>query len=341
VAFAAPQAPTAKTKAVAQKVYVQGTEHYKAGRLLEALAAFRASYGMVPSPNSHLMIARTLRDQGELVEAYVEYDKVVQEAEVAAKRDAKYRSAAEASRVERTKLRARLSMIIVRVKNPPDDVRIMLGDKPIDRDDWGKPVPVVAGALVARGVSAGLPEQRQDVNAPPGEELVVIFDYSTPAAPVAGAPEPNSEKAALPAARTPGVAPHDGVPDIPREPRRAPPAPDRTLGYALLGVGAVGFTTFAVFGALNQSTFNDLKGACPNGHCPSDRSGDVDRGRREQVIANIGLGVGIIGATVGIILFATGEKAGKGSDETARHGHGVALSDLSIGPGSVQLGGVF
>src|SRR5258708_21299079 len=66
-----------KTMEVAQKVYLQGTAHYKAGRLLEALAAFRASYDMVASPNSHLMIARTLRDKGAIAQAYAEYDRVV------------------------------------------------------------------------------------------------------------------------------------------------------------------------------------------------------------------------------------------------------------------------
>ncbi len=106
---AAPPATSDKSRTVAQKVYSQGVDHYKAGRMVEALAAFRASYDMVPSPNSHLMIARTLRDRGDLVEAYAEYGKVVTEAEEAAQREARYRSAAEASRAERAKLRARLT----------------------------------------------------------------------------------------------------------------------------------------------------------------------------------------------------------------------------------------
>src|SRR4051794_40427151 len=88
--FAASNTKAAKTLEVAQKVYLQGTDHYRAGRLLEALAAFRASYDMVASPNSHIMIARTLRDKGDIAHAYAEYDRVVVEADQAILRDSKY-----------------------------------------------------------------------------------------------------------------------------------------------------------------------------------------------------------------------------------------------------------
>src|SRR4030095_12566462 len=107
----APNAPTAtsdkaaKTMEGAQKASPQGTDHYRAGRLLEALAAFRASYDMVAIPNSHIMIARTLRDKGDIAQAFVEYDRVVTEADEAIQRDSKYRATADAARSERSKLR--------------------------------------------------------------------------------------------------------------------------------------------------------------------------------------------------------------------------------------------
>ena len=70
--------------------------------MLEALAAFRASYEIVPSANSHLMIARTLREHGDLADSFVEYDKLIPEAASAAERDAKYASTAVASRTNET-----------------------------------------------------------------------------------------------------------------------------------------------------------------------------------------------------------------------------------------------
>src|SRR6185436_13847917 len=127
------------------------------------------------------MIARTLRDKGDIAQAYTEYDRVVTEADEAIHRDAKYQPTAEAARSERGKLREKLTMVIIRVTNPPDDLRVVVGDKPIERADWGKPVPVVAGSLVALGIAVGRPDQRKELSGPPGEELVVSFDYSEPA----------------------------------------------------------------------------------------------------------------------------------------------------------------
>src|SRR5438445_2077330 len=112
---------SADARDTAQKVYAQGVDHYRAGRLLEALAAFRASYDMVPSPNSHLMVARALRDRGAIVEAFVEYGKLTAEADAAALREPKYEATARASRDERSKLRERLTLITVEVKEPPED----------------------------------------------------------------------------------------------------------------------------------------------------------------------------------------------------------------------------
>jgi hypothetical protein len=338
------KAQSAKSVEGAQKVYLQGAAHYKAGRLLEALAAFRASYDMVASPNSHIMIARTLRDRGDLAQAYVEYDRVVSEADEAIKRDAKYQPTADAARAERGKLREKLTMVIVRVSNPPDDLHVMVGERPIDRADWGTPVPVVAGALVALGVAAGRPDQRQELSGPAGEELVVSFDYSTPPpAPAPVEPSPPPKQPANEDLKPAHVAPNDAVPDIPRQPPRpAPPPADRTWAYVALGAGGAGLVTFVTFGALNQSVYSDLKDACPNMHCPVDRQDDIDKGRRYQVLANVGLGLAVVGGAVGTFLLLNGESSPSSPvDEASRRPHHVALTDFAVGPQSIQVRGSF
>jgi hypothetical protein len=340
---AASDAHSAKSVEVAQKVYLQGAVHYKAGRLLEALAAFRASYDMVASPNSHIMIARTLRDRGDIAQAYAEYDRVVSEADEAIKRDAKYQPTADAARVERDKLRAQLTMVIVRVTNPPEDLRVVVGEKPIDRADWGKPVPVPAGALVAMGVAPGRPDQRQELSGPPGEELVVSFDYSTapPPAPAPAAPSPPA-KPADDDPKPARVAPSD-LPDIPRQPPRTPPAPvDRTWTYVAYGAGGAGLVTFITFGALNHSVYKDLTDACPNMHCPPEQQDQIDKGRRYQALANVGLGVALIGAGVGTYLLLSSESAAASPVDEARRrpGH-FAVTDVAVGPGSFQVRGAF
>jgi hypothetical protein len=336
-ASGAPPAGDNKAKETAQKVYVEGVDHYKAGRLLEALAAFRASYDMVPSPNSHLMIARTLREHGELIAAYWEFGKVVLEADAAAARDAKYEPASQASRAERAKLRARLTMLTIFVKSPPEDLRIVVGDKPIEKDNWGRPVPILPGALVAHATAAGRAEQHQELAAVPGGDLVVTFDFtetSSPAPILARGPA----EAVIDSGPFP---PGNGVPDIPRQPSRPPPpARDHTWTYVSFAAGGAGLATFVVFGAINQSTFNSLHEQCPTGRCSPALSNDVDKGRREQTIANIGFGVALVGATVGSILLVTGASDAK-PEEVARRPGKVVLTDLSLGPHAVNVGGVF
>jgi len=330
----------AKTIEVAQKVYLQGTDHYRAGRLLEALAAFRASYDMVASPNSHIMIARTLRDKGDIGQAYAEYDRVVVEADQALERDAKYKATADAARAERTKLREKLTMVIVRVRNPPDDLHVVVGDKPIERAEWGKPVPVKAGALVALGVATGRPDQRQELSGFPGDELVVLFDYSSgPPAPVEATPAPKKEEDELKPTR---FAADDAVPDIPRQPSQPPPPPvDRTWAYVSLGAGGAGFLTFLTFGALNQATYNDLQTACPNAHCPTNQQSEIDKGRRYQAIANVGLGLAVVGGAVGGILLSAGPDTGPPPVDAAKRPPRFLVTDVAIGPGSLEVRGAF
>ena len=150
---------------------------------------------MVASPNSHIMIARTLRDKGDIAQAYAEYDRVVVEADQAILRDSKYQATADAARAERGKLREKLTMVIVRVRNPPEDLHVVVGDKPIERTEWGKPVPVKAGALVALGLPVGAPinDKRSPVF-----RATSWWCYSTtalsPPAPVEATPAPKKKK---------------------------------------------------------------------------------------------------------------------------------------------------
>jgi hypothetical protein len=282
-----------------------------------------------------------LRDKGDIAQAFVEYDRVVTEADEAIQRDAKYQATADAARAERGKLREKVTMVIVRVRNPPDDLHVVVGDKPIERSEWGKPVPVTAGALAAIGVATGRPDQKKELVGVPGEELVVLFDYEAPP-PTAPAPVEPTTKPPEGDLKSAGLGPNDPVPDIPRQPPRPQPPPvDRTWTYVAFGAGGAGLVTFITFGALNQGVYSDLRDVCPNMRCPASAQDDIDKGRRYQAIANVGLGVAVIGAAVGTILFASSEDASPATLDVARRPRGLSLTDVTIGPGSLQVRGAF
>jgi hypothetical protein len=110
---------------------------------------------------------------------------------------------------------------------------------------------------------------------------------------------------------------------------------DHTLAFVAGGVGLAGITTFAVFGALSNAKFDALEGDCPGGHCAPDHAGDIAEGKRFQVIANVGLGVGILGAVGSAALFVFGG----GSDADAPRQR--ASARVGVGVGSVEVSGTF
>ncbi|MBV9948615.1 MAG: hypothetical protein JOZ69_17335 [Myxococcales bacterium] len=69
------------------------------------------------------------------------------------------------------------------------------------------------------------------------------------------------------------------------------------------GIAVAGLATFAAFGLMARSTYDDLNGACAGGPCPASKSDEISSGRMQQTVANIGLAVGIVGAGGAAILF--------------------------------------
>jgi hypothetical protein len=64
---------------------------------------------------------------------------------------------------------------------------------------------------------------------------------------------------------------------------------DLTLVYGLAAVGVIGIGSFTFFGLRSHSRKNDLD-EC-KGHCAQD---DVDSVKRDQIVADISLGVGVV-----------------------------------------------
>ena len=69
-----PAAPSANDVARATAYFQKGSELLKAKKYIAALDQFKQSYATVPSPNSHLYIARGLAGIGEPRAAWLEFD---------------------------------------------------------------------------------------------------------------------------------------------------------------------------------------------------------------------------------------------------------------------------
>jgi hypothetical protein len=110
--------------------------------------------------------------------------------------------------------------------------------------------------------------------------------------------------------------------------------PLRTWAYVAGGVGVAGLATFGIFGAMSNSAYNSLDSSCPNHACPPGKQSDVDAGKRDQTIANVGLVVGVVGLGAGVTLFIV---SGHGKQEKA----GSEAMRVAVGPGSVGVDGRF
>lgn len=291
--------------------YKAGKAAYDAGKLEEALARFRESYEAVASPNSHLMVARVLIDLKRHVAAYEELALVIEEAENVEKKREKYAQTAEAARALRKELEQQLGFVEIAVP-----AKVSIKGEPIPPAKWGEPIPVAAGAVaVDLELPDGTKQTRELTVAAGTTAKLEVQPASTPA------------PAATPTRRCP-------------KPERAPSTTpvgtvkQSTVGYVAGGIGAAGLVTFTVFGVLDNQRHRDLEAACQDGVCPASLADDAERGRTYQSLANVGLGVGLVGLGAGAVLVLTTPRAER---TTAR----APRPQLALGVGSIGLKGKF
>jgi tetratricopeptide (TPR) repeat protein len=289
-----PEAANAEQKDNARSSFTTALEAYDSERYEEALDGFRRSYAAVASPNTHLMIARTLRSLDRIAEAYEELGQVVAEAEAAAKADDKYDKAADAARADRQALETEIGRVRVRgSESLGERAQLSVGGRTIPRERWDEPVVVEPGMVVVHVLG----QQPKEMGVSAGSTVDV--DVTPPRVPFR---------------------------DTPVESEVGYTGPDRrTMAYVAGGVGAVGLITYAIFGALTLTTYDDIDEQCRDKQCPADLSEDAARGRIYQGVANAGFVVGVIGIATGAGLLAWDLLDDDDSDAA-----------LSVGPGAVS-----
>ncbi|WP_437578435.1 tetratricopeptide repeat protein [Sorangium sp. So ce887] len=311
---AATPAPDAVEKA--QSLFKKGAALYESKRYALALEQFRASYAAVASPNSHLYIARCLADLGEHTEAYLEFDQVAAEAASRAKDEPRYVQTEQTAQLERDDLARKIALVTVTVAHPEAATSLAIAGKDVPRERWGKPFPVKPGKteVVLRTRTTSIP-QTLDLSAGDAKTVALDADQTDPV----GDPVLLDEGAGLPESEAPSARAHL-----------------RPYAYAAGGVGVAGLAVFTVAGLMANSTYGDLAETC-RGPCPVDRKDDVDTGKAQKTVANVGVVVGAIGLVAGttlLVLSFTGGSAGEPQRTTAS-------TQLLVGPGFAGLRGTF
>ncbi len=274
-------------------------------RYQPALTELNASLDIVASPNTRLYIARTLREMGKSVPAYVELGRAAVEANELVRDDARYEQAATAARDERAQLEPKLGVPRGHVAHAGPDTnpaglrrrspswRLGRAGPGLTRRGCGRRRDPWSTARHASESSSSAAEHKQ-VAIDAGAE-------STPA-PVEPAPvETNTTPSAL-----------------------------RPVAWATAGVAVAGLAMFVVAGAMANGTYSNLEKTCGSGRCPPGHAGDVSAGRTQadarQCRPRRVRGAG--GASVTLFVISMPNKKstkGKRRSDDARH----------VGPSSV------
>ena len=284
----------------AQQTFLAGNRLYDAREFAHAITAFRASHDIVASPNSSLMIARCHRELGKLREAVLSFREALAEASAAAARDKrKYGSTLAAVQSELAALDPVVGRVTIELVNAPDGTKVSIGDEPIAESALSEALPVAPGTITVSATAPTGATVSREVSVEASQSVAVKLEFE------AAASKDEPKPAAAPPAEPPP----------PREEASGPP---RVWAYVAGGIGAAGIITFGVFGALSSGTFSSLEEECVDDHCPPDKGADIDRGRTQQTVANIGLGVGIVGIGSGVALYLLSEPSASEREQSRR-----------------------
>jgi len=293
---------TVDQKAQAQAAYLAANTKYDASDMEGALAGFRASFGFVKSPNTALVIGRSLAHLGRYAEAYRQALETQEIARKALVVDKKYASAETAARDDATEWKAKVGFVRVDLAGRTGSVKV--AGRAVSAAELSGPIAVDPGFVDVVLEAEPAESKRADVKA--GAEESVSFaktESTTPPPPSTG----DGGGSAHPFDMGTG---------------------QRITGGVLLGLGVVGMGLFAGFGAANQSKFSELEDACASGSCPPGSEEDIEDGRMLQTAANGSVIAGSICLAVGaaflIPTFVVGD-----SKESA--------TSVSVGPGFVGL----
>ncbi|HMI89077.1 MAG TPA: tetratricopeptide repeat protein [Polyangiaceae bacterium] len=286
---------------------------FKAGKMADALPVFREIAEGNGSPNARLYIGHCLQQLGKYVEAHKAFTAVVKQ--TTQRGDTKYEPTREAALAQLGLLEPRIAKVVVSLVEVPAGLAVTLDGATVEEKDLGSPVVVEPGAHKIEGTATDMAPVRREISVEPGESKTTILTFKK----LEAAPAPSPSEA-------------------PPKPESAPsqPFPLRTVGLVAGGVGVAGLTVFTVAGLMAKSTFNRMSDECGASGC-SDAAqlGEIDKGRSQQTLANVGIVVGLVGLSAGAALVILGGRS-HGNDAPAT----VAVSGVP-GGGAVSYTGKF
>jgi hypothetical protein len=294
--------PSAAELAAAREIFARGVQLEEAHQWFEALAQFRKVAAVKVTAAVRFHLGLCLENTGKLVDALNEFNRA-EAAATPGEPDAAI--IVEKSKKHVAELGARIPRVVVVAPVDVQGVEVLLDAAPVAASLFGTGIPVDPGTHV---VHAGAPRR-------------LAFERSFQA------DERTSTTIEI-------VLPED--PNAPPDPGPAPTTTTKTGGpgawpWIVGGFGVVALVGAGVMFADRASALNDLESACPShSDCPGDKQSTYDRGRRDALLGDVFLGVGIAAVATSIVLFTLGGEKKEG-----------ATMALGLSPFGARLSGSF
>lgn len=299
---------------LAQNKYVRGKKKFDDGDYPGALEEFRGSLEIVASPNTRLYAARCLEKMGRLVEAYAEYGRTAVEAKEHEHEDGRYAKAGDAATAERNLLSPKLGFLEIKVSNANEQTKLTVAGDDIRQAAWGEAIPVMPGELDVQLESPNAAPVKTHVTVAAGRHVPLALDAGAGGAAVVTPPPP------------PPTTPDEKKSSM----NWALPA-----GIAAGGVAAAGLLTFIVAGAVSNSTYSDLQKSCGSAPCPPSKQSEINLGKTQQTVANVGLVITAVGAAASgvflVLYFTHKDSSAPAAPQTGAY----------LGPNELGLRGTF
>jgi len=292
---------TPTERAVARELFVQGRKLMQSKRYAEACAKLGESQRLDPAPGTLLNLAVCHEAEGKTATAWSE----LADALSLARRDRRMDRVSLAER-HLKQLEPRLSRLTIEVPAAARiaGLEVKLDGGSVGEPSWGTAVPVDPGQHVVEVSAPGKKPWRTELS------LGADADRKTVAVP---------ELESLPKAK-----PKPSPPPKPPESGRW----RRPAGLAIGGVGVVALGIGGYFGLRAFSRWEDRNDHCGGAGCDPTGMEAGDDADRAATVANIGIGIGLVGIAAGTYLVlssASGERSSVAGVRPTADGRGVEL----------------
>jgi hypothetical protein len=317
-------APSSSEVNAARETYREGVALESAGNWAGALAKFQSVASVKSTPRVRFHIGLCQENLGRWNEALGAYKMAIAEANAEHARDV-----VKEAEAAKAKLEGKIPRLTLRRSPGAEGAGLSLDGVELGSATIGVEMPIDPGnhSLVVR--MAGREVQRITVEIGEGEHKT--FDVQPPAA-----SGPSTQ---------PTVSASTVAPIVSAEPEQGQPARSSTLlPWIVTGLGAASLATSGVFYLLRSGAVSDLENRCGASlQCTESDRSLYDRGRTYTLVANVTLGVGIVGLGVGTVLLLA--SSGAKAKQEPRVSHPSARFDptmnLMVHPTGVSLVGQF